>query len=198
MDSHVYREMFESAYTYARQNSKRKKFSNCPWERYADDGIIHCVTRKQAEFVLDMLKEQMLRYGLNIHPEKSKIVFCRKNNETVPDGIETSFVFLGYCFRPRLIKSKQGVYFMGYSPAVSREATCSFREKIRTVMKETITTDIVLLSKDLNPIIRGRMNYFCKFTPSEAFNKGINYVNHKLVRWLKRCRKKVKRSYRKA
>lgn len=54
------------------------KFPKCPWKRYADDGIIHCVTRKQAEFVLDMLKEQMKRYGLTIHPEKSKIVFCRR------------------------------------------------------------------------------------------------------------------------
>lgn len=102
----------------------------------------------------------MLRYGLNIHPEKSKIVFYRKNNETVLDCIETSFVFLGYCFRPRLIKSKQDVYFMGYSPAVSRESACSFREKIRTVMKETNTTDIVLLTKVLTSIIRGWMNYF--------------------------------------
>lgn len=175
-----------------------KKFSNCPWERYADDGIIHCTTRKQAEFVLDMLKEQMLRYGLNIHPEKSKIVFCRKNNEPVPEGVETSFVFLGYCFRTRLIKSKQGVYFMGFTPAVSPEAAYSFRQRIRTVMKETTTTDIIALSKVFNPIIRGWMNYFCKFTPSEAFRKGINYMNQKLVRWLRKCRKKVKRSYRKA
>lgn len=45
------------------------KFPKCPWERYADDGIIHCVTRKQAEFVLDMLKEQMMRFGLGIDTE---------------------------------------------------------------------------------------------------------------------------------
>ena len=80
---------------YAFDSWMTEKYSKCPWERYADDGIIHCVSRKQAEFVLDMLKEQMKRYGLTIHPEKSKIVFCRGNNEPVPKGVETSFVFLG-------------------------------------------------------------------------------------------------------
>lgn len=183
---------------YAFDSWMAKKFPKCPWERYADDGIIHCVTRKQAEFVMDMLKEQMLRFGLDIHPEKSKIVFCRRNNETVPHGVETSFVFLGYCFRPRLLKSKNGIYFMGFTPAVSTDAGRLFREKIRIMMKKTGTTDIVLLSQILNPIIRGWMNYFCKFTPSEAFHKGINYVNQKLVRWIRRCRKKTKRSYCKA
>lgn len=175
-----------------------KKFPNCPWERYADDGIIHCTTRKQAEFVLDMLKEQMLRNGLLIHPDKSKIVFCRRNNESVPEDVDTSFIFLGYCFRPRLVKSEQGIYFMGFTPAVSIDAARVFREKIKETMRKVSTTDIVLLSQVLNPIIRGWMNYFCKFTPSEAFQKGINFVNQKLVRWLMKSRKKVKRRYSKA
>ncbi len=174
------------------------KFPNCPWERYADDGIIHCVTRKQAEFVLDMLKERMAWFGLTIHPEKSRIVYCRRNNEPIPEGVETSFVFLGYCFRPRLVKSADGVYFMGFPPAVSTDAARAFREKVRLVIRESTTTDIVKLSQALNPVIRGWMNYFCRFTPSEAFHKGINYVNQKLVRWIRRCRKKARRSYCKA
>lgn len=174
------------------------KFPNCPWERYADDGIIHCVSRKQAEFVLDMLKERMSRFGLTIHPEKSRIIYCRRDNEPIPEGVETSFVFLGYCFRPRLVKSSVGVYFMGFTPAVSTDAARAFREKVRLVIRESTTTDIVKLSQELNPVIRGWMNYFCRFTPSEAFHKGINYVNQKLVRWIRRCRKKVRRSYCKA
>ena len=145
-----------------------------------------------------MLKEQMKRYGLSIHPEKSKIVFCRRNNEPVPEGVEISFVFLGYCFRPRLVKSTQGIYFMGFTPAVSVEAARSFREKVRETIRKSVTSDIIILSQNLNPVIRGWMNYFCKFTPSEAFKKGINYVNQKLVRWIRKFRKKAKRSYRKA
>ena len=172
-------------------------FSSCPWERYADDGLIHCVSKKQAEYILDMLKKQMKEVGLEIHPEKSKVIFCRRNNEQKEEEY-VSFDFLGYCFRPRMVKSKEGKIFMGFTPAVSKEAGKSFREKIREVIKESNTTDIVLLSQKLNPTIRGWMNYFMKFTPSEAFRKGLNYVNMTLVRWLKRTRKKVKGSYRKA
>lgn len=72
---------------YAFDSWMTEKFPKCPWERYADDGIIHCVSRKQEEFVLNMLKEQMKLYGLAIHPEKSNIVFCGRNNESVPKGV---------------------------------------------------------------------------------------------------------------
>jgi hypothetical protein len=83
---------------------------------------------------------------------------------------------------------------MGFTPAVSKEAAASFREKIRIAIRRSNTTNMVELSKELNPIIRGWYNYFGKYCPSEAFRKGINYVNQKLTRWLKRTRKKAKRS----
>lgn len=173
------------------------EFPMCKWERYADDGIIHCVSKKQAEYILDMLQKRMRRCGLEIHPDKSKIVYCMSNNKKIP-GENTSFVFLGYCFRPRLVKSKQGIYFMGFTPAVSKEATKKFREKVRNIIRKCKTTDIIDLSKQLNPVIRGWYNYFGRYHPSEAFRKGINYVNLTLIRWLKRTRKKVRRSLSKA
>lgn len=174
-----------------------REFPMCKWERYADDGLIHCVSKKQAEYVLDMLKRRMRDCGLEIHPDKSKIVYCQKNDEKIR-GERTSFIFLGYCFRPRLVKSKTGCYFMGFTPAVSADAALAFREKIRIEMRRSKTTDIVELSRKLNPIIRGWYNYFGEYCPSEAFRKGINFVNLRLVRWLKRIRKKVKRSMTKA
>ena len=140
----------------------------------------------------------MRRYGLTIHPDKSRIVFCRRNNEPVPEGVKTSFVFLGYCFRPRLVKSKQGIYFMWFTPAVSVEATCSFRKKVRVIIRKAATTNITELAQMLKPVVRGWMNYFCVYTPSEAFQKGINYVNQKLVKWIRKYRKTARHSYRKA
>lgn len=174
-----------------------RNFPNCPWERYADDGLIHCVSRKQAEYILDRLRKQMCYVNLKIHPEKSKIVFCQRDDRQLESNFN-SFTFLGYCFRPRMVKSQEGIYFMSFTPAVSKEAGKSFREKIRDLIKDMNTTDIVLLSQKLNLIIRGWMNYFMKYTPSEAFRQGINYVNLTLTRWLVRTRKKVRRSYMKA
>lgn len=174
-----------------------REFPMCKWERYADHGIIHCVSRKQAEYVLDMLKKRMQMCGLEIHPEKSKIVYCQRNNEKI-DGEITSFTFLGYSFCPRLTKNRNGQYFMGFTPAVSAESATAFREEIRVEIQNSNTTDIVAVSKRLNPIIRGWYNYFGRYCPSEAFRKGINYVNLKLVRWLEETRKSVRRSLTKA
>ena len=174
-----------------------REFPMCKWERYADDGIIHCVSKEQAQYVLDMLKKRMNLCRLDIHPEKSKIVYCQRNNEVI-EGELTQFTFLGYCFRPRLIKSKAGVYFMGFTPAVSRDSGLAFRNKIKEILCASHTTDIVVLSQKINPVIRGWYNYFGKYCPSEAFRQGINYVNLRLVRWLMRTRKKVKRSWAKA
>ena len=174
-----------------------REFPMCKWERYADDGVIHCVSRKQAQYVLDMLKKRMILCDLEIHPEKSKIVYCQRNNEIIQGEI-TQFIFLGYCFRPRQVRSRTGVYFMGFSPAVSRESAKSFRMKIKEAIRNSHTTDIIALSQILNPIIRGWYNYFEEYCPSEAFKQGINYVNLRLVRWLMKTRKKVKRSWSKA
>lgn len=182
---------------YAFDDWMVRNFPNCLWERYADDGLIHCFSRKQAEYIFDRLIKQMRCVGLKIHPEKSKIVFCQRDNEPL-EADSNSFTFLGYSFRPRKVKSKEGRYFMGFTPAVSKEAGKSFREKIRNAIKEAKTTDIVLLSQKLNPIIRGWMNYFTKFTPSEAFRQGINYVNLTLTNWLERTRKKVRGCYMKS
>lgn len=182
---------------YAFDKWMQIKFSGNLWERYADDGIIHCVSQKQAEYILNMLKKRMNECGLEIHPEKSKIVYCRSTRFDKHHENER-FEFLGYSFRSRLCKSKDGHYFMGFTPAVSKEAGNHFRDKIRNAIKLANTSSIETLAVLLNPIIRGWLNYFMKFTPSETFRQGINYVNLTLARWLKRTHKKVKNSIHKA
>lgn len=153
-----------------------RDFPVCKWERYADYGIIHCASKKQAEYVLDMLKKRMRICGLEIHPDKSKVAYCQRNNEKLSNE-RTSFTFRGYCFQLRLVKRKNGCYFMRFTPAVSTEALSAFREKVRMEMRRSNTKDIVVLAKRLNSIIRGWYNYFGKYWLSEAFRKGINFVN---------------------
>lgn len=173
------------------------KFPRNPWERYADDGVIHCLSEKQAVYVMDMLKKRMKECGLEIHPAKSRIVYCKSEKNDL-NYEHISFDFLGFTFRSRMAKSQQGAYFMGFSPAVSNDAGKGFRTKIKEGIRKSDTTDIVKLSKELNPIIRGWMNYFMKYNPSEVFRQGINYVNLTLVRWLKRTHKSVKSGLHKA
>lgn len=172
----------------------RMTFPENPWVRYADDGLIHCVTKNQANLLMRELTKRMKECFLEIHPEKSKIVYC-KNDQS---NEESSFEFLGYSFRNRLCKNRQGVYFTGFTPAVSKSAAKNFRNKIKLAVKEANTTSLICLAEILNPIIRGWMNYFMKFNKSEAIRKGINYVNLTLIRWLRRTRKSVKNGLNKA
>ena len=175
----------------------RKYFPRNPWARYADDGIIHCMSEKQARYILDKLTERLAACGLEIHPEKTRIVYCRggKFNERYANE---SFDFLGYTFRTRQVKSKDGRIFMGFTPAVSKSALKKFKEKIRDEYKNRKTTSIKKLAETLNPIIRGWMNYFMKYHPSEARSKGIYYVDQTLARFVVRNYKYARRSYRKA
>ncbi|MFR6671257.1 MAG: group II intron reverse transcriptase/maturase [Enterococcus avium] len=149
----------------------KTKFPEKPWARYADDGLIHCATKQQATHLMRELTKRMKVCLLEIHPEKSKIVYCR--NDKIEE--ENNFEFLGYSFRNRLCKNRYGVYFTGFTPAVSKSAVKNFKNKIREGVKEANTTSLICLSEILNPIIRGWMNYFMKFNKSEAIRKGIKF-----------------------
>lgn len=173
-----------------------EEIQSCQWERYADDGLIHCVSQKQAEYVRDRLGRRMKEYGLELHPGKTKIIYCKNDrNKEVYENI--SFTFLGYTFRPRAARDKTGKMFQTFSPAVSKENAVEFRKKIRMRCEHGLSDDIEELAKWLNPVIRGWYNYFGKFYKSEAY-KILEYVNTRLYRWYKRTHKRAHRSLKKA
>lgn len=130
----------------------------------------------------------MLKCKLEIHPEKTRIVYCRSDKNTERHEHE-SFDFLGYTFRRRLVKSKYGNFFNAFTPAVSKEASQKFRDRIREIRRNNKIVSIEKLAEEMNPVIRGWANYFSKFCSREAI-KVLNYVNLSLIKW---CRKKYKR-----
>src|SRR5919109_3337959 len=77
-----------------------REFPGCPFERYADDAIVHCKTRRQAEYVLGRIAQRMGEVGLRLHPDKTRIVYC-KDGRRRERHEHTSFTFLGYAFRAR-------------------------------------------------------------------------------------------------
>jgi RNA-directed DNA polymerase len=167
-----------------------------PWARYADDGVIHCQSKEEAERVLEKLRSRLQECKLEIHPEKTRIVYCRSDNYQGRHEHE-SFDFLGYTFRRRWVKSKQGNFFNGFTPAVSKSARQQLRDKIRALRMSNKIVPVKKLAAILNPVIRGWANYFSQYNAGEA-RKTLNYVNLSLVRWIKFRMKSVKRSYAKA
>ena len=95
-----------------------RNFPGCPFERYADDAVVHCKTRRQAEYVLARIAQRMSEVGLMLHPDKTRIVYCKDGRRRGQHG-HTSFTFLGYAFRGRGARSRNGRIFTGFLPAIS-------------------------------------------------------------------------------
>ena len=108
----------------------RGAYPDLRWCRYADDGLVHCRSETEAQSVREALSARLAECGLELHPTKTKIVYCkdhrrRSKYETV------SFDFLGYCFRPRSVRGPSQKMFCGFTPAVSKSALNAMRETIR-------------------------------------------------------------------
>lgn len=166
--------------------------------RYADDAILHCRNKVQGEDVLKTLKERMLNCGLELHPEKTKLVYCKdyrreENHEMV------KFDFLGYSFQPRSTKSKRtGNLFVGFDCAIS----ISSKKRIADKMKEL---DIVHLTHKsivgvaiyLDPFIRGWVNYYGRFRIG-ALKPIFQQLRNRLVMWARKRYKRYKTSLNRA
>ena len=103
---------------YAFDRWLTREFPTVTFERYADDAVAHCKTERQARQVLDAIGQRMTEVGLELHPDKTRIVYC-KDSDRKGSYEHEQFTFLGYTFRPRRSKSKHGHFFVNFSPAVS-------------------------------------------------------------------------------
>jgi RNA-directed DNA polymerase len=101
-----------------------------PFERFADDALCHCASEAQAKDLRDALEKRFAECRLQLHPEKTKIVYCKDGDRRGNSQYE-SFDFLGYSFRARRSKNRFGKFFVNFSPGVSNAATKAIREKIR-------------------------------------------------------------------
>jgi group II intron reverse transcriptase/maturase len=158
-----------------------REFPGCPFERYADDAIVHCTTRRQAEHVLGRLAARMQQVGLRLHPDKTRIVYCEDGRRRA-EHEHSSFTFLGYAFRARGARSK-GRNFTSFLPAISPEALKAKSAELRK-MRIHRRTDLTLddLARWLNPIVVGWINYYGRFYRS-ALNPLLRRVNAYLRRW---------------
>jgi RNA-directed DNA polymerase len=159
-----------------------REFPGCPFERFADDAIVHCTTRQQAELVLDRIVARMDEVGLRLHPTKTRIVYC-KDDRRRGEHEHTAFTFLGYEFRARGARRRTGELFVGFGPAISPTALKARGERLRE-MRIDHRTDLTLddLARWLNPIISGWIGYYGRFYRS-ALLPLLQRVNYYLRRW---------------
>src|SRR5436190_6791082 len=174
---------------YAFDSWLEQEFPAVEFERYADDAVVHCVTGRQALRVRDALAKRMEQVGLRLHPDKTKIVYCRDDNRPGSHEHE-SFTFLGYEFRARSVRSKSGAMFTAFTPAISPEALKKISGQVRSWRIHTHTRhSLQQLADGINPVVRGWMTYYGRFTPA-ALMPLLKRINGYLVRW---ARKKYRR-----
>lgn len=162
------------------------------WARYADDAVIHCRTKEEAEQLLKRLDERFKQCKLELHPEKTRIVYC-KDDDRKGDHPEIKFDFLGYTFRPRRSKNRFGKYFINFTPAVSNKASKAMRQTIRG-WRMHLKPDLKIddLARMHNAAIRGWINYYGHFYKLQLYPV-LRHMNDALVVWARRKYKKLER-----
>ena len=133
------------------------------------DVIAHCRTEKQAQEIRKAIAERLRACGLELHPEKTKIVYGKDDfrKRTYPNE---KFDFLGYTFQPRRSKNRKGKFFINFSPAVSNKSVKAIRDTFRSwKLPQRSDKAIEDLSRMFNPIIRGWLQYYGRYYRSALY-----------------------------
>jgi RNA-directed DNA polymerase len=174
-----------------------RKHPDLTFERYCDDCVVHCRSEHQARQVRDDIATRLAQVGLELHPDKTRIVYCQDADRR-GDYQVTSFTFLGYTFRPRLAKSKHGKHFVSFLPAVSRDAVTAMGREIRSWhIARRSDKSLTDLARMFNNIVQGWINYYGRFYKSMLYPL-LRRLNLHLVRWACRKYKRLKRRERRA
>jgi RNA-directed DNA polymerase len=166
-----------------------REFPAVRFERYADDAVLHCRSEHQARQVLAALGERMVQVGLELHPDKTRIVYC-KDGARRGTYDHTAFTFLGFTFRARAVRLKDGRMFTGFNPAVSKDALTKMGAAVRAWrLHRWVSASEHDLARLVNPVVRGWMQYYGAFYRSALYPL-LARINAYLMRW---SRNKYKR-----
>jgi RNA-directed DNA polymerase len=166
-----------------------REFPAVRFERYVDDAVVHCVSESQARRVLAAIADRMREVGLVLHPDKTRIVYCRDGKRRGVFGA-TAFTFLGFTFQARAARDRNGRNFTSFLPAISKEALKRISARVRSWRLHRCTgQEFTDLAREINPIVRGWIQYYGAFY-SSALYRPLQRINAYLLRWI---RKKYKR-----
>lgn len=161
----------------------QQNYPKTPWCRYADDGLLHCNTEQQAESLLRELGKRFQACGLELHPDKTKIVYC-KDGDRKGKYQNVEFDFLGYTFCRRLCKnSKRNSFFLNFTPAASKIAVKAMQAKTRQGNWRN-RSDLSLgeIADRYNPVLQGWLNYYGAYNRSSLYPVW-RHMNKTLVGW---------------
>jgi RNA-directed DNA polymerase len=168
---------------YAQDLWLQRNYPDCPFERFADDSVIHCHTEQQAIEVKEALARRLEECELEMHAQKTRIVYCKDSNRR-NNYPNIQFDFLGYTFKPRQAQNSiRKVSFTNCLPAVSSKSKKAMRDKMKKW--ETLRLSGSKLGEvvaEINPVVRGWINYYGRFYTSKL-RTFMREVNLRIVKW---------------
>ncbi len=169
----------------------QREYPSIPFERYADDAICHCRSELQARHLRRTLKQRFADCGLQVHPQKTKVIYCQGTNRR-GEYPERSFDFLGYTFRPRGSINREGEHFVGFLPAVSKQAAKRMRQRVRRWQLH-LRSDLELeaIATWMRPVLSGWVRYYGRFYPSKLSGE-LRTIDEFIVRWAMRKYKRFR------
>ena len=168
-----------------------REFPAVQFERYADDAVLHCVSERQALQVLAAVRERMEQVGLELHPAKTTIVYCQDGNRCRTYA-NTAFTFLGFTFRQRTVRRKDGIRYMSFLPAISKDALTKISRQVRSWgLHRRIGSTLAQLARTINPVVAGWMRYYGAFYRSALYPL-LGRINAYLVRWIRNKYRRLK------
>lgn len=160
----------------------KRNFPQAPFERYADDGVVHCKTKEEAVFIKECLTKRFAECRLELHPTKTRIVYCKDKDRTKEEDL-TEFDFLGYTFKAVHIMCRDRKTRLNFIASVSKTSAKAFRDKIKMLeIHKKTGCKIDMIAEILNPMLRGWINYFGKFNPS-AMRYTLQCIERRIVKW---------------
>ena len=169
----------------------RRNFPDVPFEVYADDGLVHCRSLEEAQRMLKAIEERLKQCKLELHPEKTRIVYC-KDVDRKGSYEHERFDFLGYTFRPRLSKNRWGKHFVSFNPAIGDKAIQEIKKEIRS-WRIHLRSDKKLedIAHMFNATVQGWVNYYGSYYKS-AMYPYLRNIEKFLIRWAMRKYKRLK------
>jgi len=178
--------------TYAFDRWMTREHPGSPFERYADDIVVHCATENQARRLWVEIARRLKALGLELHPEKTKVVYCKDANRR-GDSEHTSFDFLGYTFRGRLARGPRGC-FTSFAPAIAPTARRALSQTIRAWhLRRRTRSDLSSIAAEINSQVRGWIGYYGAFYRSELHFLAYRIDQH-IVRWVRHKFKRLRYS----
>ena len=158
--------------------------------------IVHCKTQEQAKTVLAAIQGRFEQCGLELHPTKTRIVYC-KDDDRPREYEHVVSDFLGYTFQPRRAKNRWGKFFVSFLPAMSAKAAKRVRQTIREWRMASTRNNQRLedLARVVNPRVRGWMNYYGRYYRSKCVQV-LRHLNEALAAWARRKYKRFRRRER--